>query len=197
MPQHRVHALHVIGVHVFLVRIGNARRLLVGALTEAYAAPKLDGVLDVGESAIQIALQHDADVRPKQRIQPMLEEVQRTLGVLTRLHVDADERPVLLSASEHLVHQADAQLLRDVEPHGRELDGDIRVEPLHMDAIENLEVCVTRSARLALVGDTLAEQVERHARTASSALSSVSPATKRLANRFARPLFRTNWKTRG
>src|SRR5207244_4059312 len=75
-----------------------------------------------------------------QRIQTMLEQMQCPIGVLARFHVDAHERAVLLGASEDVVHEADAEVFRNVEPHRRQLQGDVRVEPLRMDARESLAI---------------------------------------------------------
>src|SRR2546430_16996790 len=101
----------------------------------------------------------------KKRIQAMFEQMKRAIRVFARLHSDTHERRILLSASKHLLHQADAQLFRDVEPHGGELHGDVCLQSLRMDAIEDFEIRVTRATRLALISDALTEQIEGRANT--------------------------------
>ena len=66
-----------------------------------------------------------------------------------------------MRAAEHVLHDRDAQLLRDVQPHRRELDRDVRVELLLVNAIEDREILGRRRARLALVRHAFAEQIER------------------------------------
>ncbi len=132
-----VHAPHVVRIDVLLVRKRDRRRLLVRALAQPHAALRLDRALDVGGRAVQIALQHDADVLRIRRIEPLVEQAQRALGVRARLHVEPHERPVVPRAGQDVVHDRDAELLGDVEPHRRELDRHVGVEPALVDAVEH------------------------------------------------------------
>ena len=144
----RVHALHVVRVDLALVRKGDRRRLLVRALADAHAALGLDRALDVGPGAVEIALQHDADVVLVRRIQPVVEQRERAIGVRARLHVEPHERVVLLRAVEHVVHDRDAQLLGDVQSHRRELERDVRVELLLVNPVEDRRGTRCRSRAL-------------------------------------------------
>src|SRR4029079_5134344 len=103
---------------------------------------------------------HDADVLPVSWIESLLEEVERSLRVLAGLHVDAHEGAVFARALEDLVHDRDTQILRDVEAHRRQLDGDVRIRFTLVDAVEHVYVRLTRGTRLGLVLDALTEQVE-------------------------------------
>src|SRR5262249_35049001 len=71
------------------------------------------------------------------------------------------ERAVLLRTVEHRLHVRDAEILGDVHAHRRQLERHVRVQLLLMDAVEDLEIRLARRARLALVRDALAEEVER------------------------------------
>src|SRR4029079_4079767 len=93
----------------------------------------------------------------------VLEEAQRSLRVRAGFHVEANEAAIALRASEHVVHDRDAELLGNVEAHRRELDRDVRVEPPLLNAIEDAQVLAARGARFSLVGHAFAEQVERGA----------------------------------
>src|SRR6266550_546094 len=118
-------------------------------------------MLHIGEGAIEVALKDDADVFTISRIESLLEKIESPLGVLTRLHVDPYERSVLASALENLVHDGDAKILRDIQPHRRELDRDVGVCLSLVDAVEQLHILVSRRASLLFVVHALAEQVER------------------------------------
>ena len=59
------------------------------------------------------------------------------------------------------MHDGDAQVLGDVEAHGRQLHRYVGVELPFVDPVEHVHVLLPCPPRLVLVRDTLAEQVER------------------------------------
>ena len=117
-----MHALHVVGVDILLVRIRDCLRLCVCSLANAYTRFDEIRVLHVGKGSIEIALQHDTDILAIARIEALVEKVQRPLRVFARLHIDPNEGAVVTCTLKNLVHDCNAELLGDVEPHRGELD---------------------------------------------------------------------------
>jgi hypothetical protein len=64
---------------------------------------------------------------------------------------------------EDVVHDRDAQLLRDVETHRGELDRHIGVDAALVDPVEHPQVLLARGARFRFGVDALAQQAERRA----------------------------------
>ena len=61
---------------------------------------------------------------------------------------------------EHVAHVAHTDLRIDVEPHLRELDGDIRVKLCGRDPVEHADDLVPRALRLSFVVDALSEEIQ-------------------------------------
>src|ERR1700687_771117 len=156
-----MHAPNVTRVHILLVGICDGLRLLVRPLADPYARLGQVRVLDDRKSAVEITLEHDPNVFAIGWIEPLLEHIQGSLGVFTRLHIDAHECPVLARALENLVHGRDAQILRDVEAHRSQLDGDVGVQFSLVDPVQHVDVRLACRPRLSLVVYALAKQIER------------------------------------
>ena len=74
------------------------------------------------------------------------------------LHVDADEVAALRRVLDELGDVALRELLVDREAEMRELERDVRPQPLRVDAVEHLAVGGDDRARLGLVAHALAEE---------------------------------------
>ena len=74
------------------------------------------------------------------------------------LHVDADEVAACRGVLDELGDVPVRELLVDREPEMRELERDVRAQPLRVDAVEQLAVGGDDRARLGLVAHALAEQ---------------------------------------
>ena len=156
-----MHALRVVGVDFPLVRKRHGGRFLVRALAEPHAAARLHRAVDIGRRPPQVALQHDTDVLRIRRVEALVEQPQRPLGVGARLHVQPHEGAIVARPGQDVVHDRHAQLFRDVEPHRGELDRHIGVDAALVDAIEHPQVLLSRGARFGFGVDALAQQVER------------------------------------
>ena len=109
----------------------------------------------------QHALNHHAAVLPILGKEPAGEEVQGPLGVVRALHVQADEPAEGPGLLQNPGHVALAEVLGDVEPHLRELDRDIDLDPGRGHPVEHRQVVVPRGHGLRLGGDALAQEIER------------------------------------
>ena len=93
-------------------------------------------------------------------IEPVVEETQRPARIRARFHVETHECAIVARPGQDVVHDRDAQLFRDVEPHGGELDRHIGIDPPLVDPIEHVEVFLPRAARFGLGMDALAQKIE-------------------------------------
>ncbi len=118
-------------------------------------------MLDVGKGAVEITLQNDSDILPIRGKETVLEQIERALRVGTPFHVETNEGLVLLGTIENVLHYPAAELLGDVEPHRRQLHGDVRVELPLVNGVEHGEILTTCGPSFAFVVNALAEKVER------------------------------------
>jgi hypothetical protein len=97
----------------------------------------------------QVRLQHDPDVVTAELgEQPVGEQPQRPLGVRGALHVHPDETAVRPGAVHDRCDVRETERLVEVEPHLRQLHGDVGIGPRGADAVEQIEVAVARLPRL-------------------------------------------------
>src|SRR6185437_5435054 len=105
----------------------------------------------------EVSLQDSADVRVTALAKPPV-DAQRRLEGARLLHVHPDEVADARRMLDELGHIALREFLVDRESEVRELDGDVRLQSLRMDAVEHLAVGGDDGAGLRLVAYTLAEQ---------------------------------------
>ena len=87
--------------------VGDLGALVVCALDQPHASAQRDRVLDVGGRALQVRLQHGADVRVCR--EGFLENAQRSLDDRRALHIDAHER---IAVSRRAIEDCDEVLQR-------------------------------------------------------------------------------------
>ena len=115
---------------------------------------------DVRERAAQVGLQHDPDVLVARRAE-LAVEAQRGVGRRRVLHVDADEVAARLRVRHDRLEVLAAELLVELEAEPGELDGDVRVEPLLLDPLEDTVVGPPDLGRLRCGEDLLPQDVDR------------------------------------
>ncbi len=204
--QQLLHTVDEVGVDVAFVRECHVLRLLVRALAQPHPRAQADHRAHVSGGAPQVRLEHHPDRIAELRVQDVLEERDRFGGIARLLHVDPHERAVLLRLPDDRAHVTKTSVLVDVEPHLRELDGDVGIGLNRVHALEELEIGAAGALRLLGVEHRLASP--RRSREADRLLalrswsvvmasSIVSPATKRDASVRASPFRRTKRKMRG
>ena len=124
-------------VDVGLARKGDLGRLVVGAFAEADADAVGEELLDVGLGAVEIGLDDDADgaAHVGARVDAA-HDVERDLGEVRVLHVDADEVAGGVGVLGEVAGDGLGQLRRLLEAHLRELDADVGVEVARGDRVE-------------------------------------------------------------
>ena len=167
---------------VALIREGDVLRFLVRTFAEPHTGAELDHVVHVRRGAPEVGLQHDADRVAEFRIEDVLEQLERPGGIARLLHVDAHERLMLLCPADDGAHVVDAQLLVDVEPHLRKLDGDIGVGLGGVNAVEQIEIGATGAPGFLDMQDGFPEEIERRRQVATV---QVANGGDRLVERFA------------
>ena len=85
---------------------------------------------------------------------------QRVVGRGGVLHVDPDEGVVLGRVRHDGIEVLVEEVVTEVQPEGRRLDADVRVEPA-AKRVDRLAIGACDLARLVRVGDLLPEHVER------------------------------------
>ena len=135
-------------------------RFVVGAFAEPNARLARDCLVDVGRRALQVGLQHFADVFVLR--ERLAEDAQRGLGDRRSLHVDSHER---IGIAQRVLRKGDQALFgeRFVEEqaHRGELHRDVRGDAALADGVEHLEVRVARTQRAVTREDVFAEEIQR------------------------------------
>src|SRR5437763_4628406 len=88
-------------------------------------------------------------------------EAKRVVGRRRVLHVDAHEAAPDMRVFDERLQVLAAERIVEPEPEAGELDGDVRVQTLALDAREHAVVGPRYLPRLAVVRDLLAEDVDR------------------------------------
>ena len=115
---------------------------------------------DVRLRAAQRRLQHDPDRVVAVSPEPAV-EVERLVRGARVLHVDADEDAARLGVEHEVRDERAAQRRVELEPEARELDRDVRVEPIGVDRRERLVVGAGEGPGLVRSRDLLAQHVDR------------------------------------
>ena len=155
-----LHAVDEVGVDIAFVRKRHVLRLLVRAFAQSHPRAQADHRAHVSGRAPQVRLEHHPDRIAELRVQDVLDERDRFGGIARLLHVDPDERAVLLRLPDDRAHVAETSLLIDIEPHLRELDRHVAIGLRRMHAVEEIEIRAAGALRLLGVQHRLAEEVE-------------------------------------
>ena len=176
----RVHSSIEVLVDVGLLRIGDVRRLEIGALHDADRGAERDSDSTSLRGAIEVGLHRDAD--PRRLRARAAEQIERRIDVGRALHVDPQEVAALLGPLDQPIEVRSHSAAIEIEPELRRLDRDVRVEPGGGDLVQHVEVVLRDllgflRAREVLAearqdgGDALAASARCAARSASSILS--------------------------
>ena len=144
-------------VDVLLLGVRDRLRLEVGALDEAEVRLELEQRLEIGRRAVEVGLQHRADVLVALLAEAAV-DAQRRVDVERLLHVEPDEVAAGGGVRDELADVRARELLVEGEAEVRQLQRDVDAQLLGGDAVEDLPVGVDDGAGLGLVLDALAEQ---------------------------------------
>ncbi len=120
---------------------------------------------DVVARAAQARLEDDRDVRVALGAE-RLEQRERAVGRARVLHVDVDRAADRTGRRHDAAHARAAGVPVEVRAERRRLDRDVRLEARRDEPVDRVEVAAREGVGLRLVGDGLAEDVERGARAA-------------------------------
>ena len=198
--QHQlVHAANVGRVDVLLVGIRDGLRLLVGALAESHARLDQVGPLrrrrKCGTGSSEARSRRSRDRRDKAAARTG----RASAGCIRWIPCRSARTSDTPAPAQDLLHDRHAEILRDIESHRRELDRNVGVEPSARGCGRASRRRRRPAARASASLCTLSPSRSSEAviprafsrATAASAVSSVSPATNRLAKLFASLLLRT------
>ena len=187
--------LHVVRVHVVLDR--ETRRSPAPCTRPCRGArgTERDRALDVRPRAVEIALQHDPHV--------LLGSRDRGAPRTARACARCTRSPPCRAARTCRTAWRASRMSRMIDTHSSSamsrpiavsFTRHVRVELLLVDAVEHVEVLRAGGARLGLVGDALAEQVERRG-DALRVERAHRRDRRRRAFRRRRSGSRTSWRT--
>ncbi len=122
---------------------GDLRGLGVGALAEAHRGAELVHPGHVVLGPVEVGLEDDPDPPPPLGPE-LLECVEGLFGVLRRLHVEADEDPLLAPLLQEALEVLPEERPPDLLAELGELEGKTGLQALPADALHELEVHVAR-----------------------------------------------------
>ena len=144
-------------VHVGLRRVGDLRRLEVGALHEAEIRREREQLGEVALRADEVRLEHGADAVVTRLAQPPVDP-ERRVDDARLLHVDPHEAPEALGHVHDALDVRVRELLVELEAEMRELERDVDGQRLGVEPLEDAPVLVRDRLGLGAVADALAEQ---------------------------------------
>ena len=154
------HQRGVIGVHVSFGGKGDFRRFEIRALDQANGRAFGGERLHVGFGAVEVRLNHRAEVVETGIAQRPV-NAQRRIDVGAALHVDGHGDVMLLRVAEDRADVVHAERLVDVQAEVGQLERDARLQPILRDARQQLAISGDDRFSIGGAGDAFAQVVER------------------------------------
>jgi len=157
-----LHQLDVVGINIGFAGEGDFGRLFVSA----FAQPDKRALgLEVGHvllAAVEISLDHGANVITAKGVVHLAEDTQSGVGVFVALHVDGDMVAELPGVFDNASEIEEAGVFRDIQAKLGELEGYCRLEVVAGDSVQDADVLVGGFAGILGGCHRLAQVVQRN-----------------------------------